>query len=119
LRFVLRGDEHVDDIVVAEDNESVVIYATVCASVAGMDGQAWEGAWHVYLGQPLADRVVIDGVTGSPVPYKNIFAELRDEWPADTTPHEDDHELRPASKLRPGSVSAPARTPPRRPGHLR
>lgn len=54
LRFVLRGDEHVDDIVQAEDDESVVVYAIVCASVAGMDGQAWEGPWHVYLGQPLA-----------------------------------------------------------------
>lgn len=116
LRFVLRGDEHVDDIVVAEDDESVVVYAIVCASVAGMDGQAWEGPWHVYLGQPLADRVVIDGVTGSPVPYKDIFAELRDEWPADTTPHEDDVDT--ASKLRPASASAPAWTPPRRPGHL-
>jgi hypothetical protein len=90
LRFVLRGDEHVDDIVVAEDDESVVVYAIVCASVAGTDGQAWEGPWHVYLGQPLANRVVIDGVTGSPVPYRNIYAELRDEWPADTTPHEHD-----------------------------
>jgi hypothetical protein len=44
----------------------------------------------VYLDQPLADRVVIDGVTGSPVPYRNIYAELRDEWPADTTAHEQD-----------------------------
>jgi len=30
----------------------------------------------VYLDRPLGDRVVIDGVTGSPVPYKNIYAEL-------------------------------------------
>jgi hypothetical protein len=90
LRFVLRGDEHVDDIVVAQDDESVVVYAIVCASVVETDGEAWEGPWHVYLRKPLADRVVIDGVTGSPVPYKNIFAELREEWPADTTPHEED-----------------------------
>jgi hypothetical protein len=88
LRFVLRGDEHVDDIVVAEDDESVVVFAIVCASIAGTDGPACEGPWHVYLDQPLADRVVIDGVTGSPVPYRNIYAELRDEWQADTTPHE-------------------------------
>jgi hypothetical protein len=27
-------------------------------------------------------------LTGSPVPYRNIYAELRDEWQADTTPHE-------------------------------
>jgi hypothetical protein len=100
LRFVLRGDEHVDDIVVAEDDETVVVYGIVCASVAGTDGPAWEGPWHVYLGQPLAGRVVIDGVTGSPVPYRNIYAELRAE-----------------SKLRPASASERAPTPPRR-GHL-
>jgi hypothetical protein len=41
----------------------------------------------VYLAQPLADRIVIDGVSGSPVPSKNVFAELRDARPADTTPH--------------------------------
>jgi hypothetical protein len=92
LRFVLRGDEHVDDIVLAEDDESVVVYGIVCTSVSSTDGGAWEGPWHVYLDRPLGDRVVIDGVTGSPVPYKNIFAELRDEWPADTTPHLDEPE---------------------------
>jgi hypothetical protein len=43
LRFVLRGDEHVDDIVVAEDDESVVVVATVCTSVSGEAGQEWEG----------------------------------------------------------------------------
>ena len=76
LRFVLRGDEHVDDIVVAEDDASVVVYGIVCASVAGTRGDAYEGPWHVYLERPLGDRVVIDAVTGSPVPYKNVFAAL-------------------------------------------
>jgi hypothetical protein len=76
LRFVLRDDEHLDDIVVAEDDECVVVYGIVCASVAGSGGDAYEGPWHVHLDRPLGDRGVIDGVTGSPVPYKNVFADL-------------------------------------------
>jgi hypothetical protein len=76
LRFVLRGDEHVDDIVVAEDDACVVVYGIVCTSVAGTARDACEGPWHVYLDRPLGDRMVIDGVTGSPVPYKNVSAGL-------------------------------------------
>jgi hypothetical protein len=70
------GDEHVDDIVVAEDDACVVVYGIVCTSVAGSGRDAYEGPWRVYLERPLGDRMVIDGVTGSPVPYKNVFAEL-------------------------------------------
>ena len=85
LRFVLRGDEHVDEIVVAEDDDCVVVYGIVCTSLAGTGGDTYEGPWHIYLDRPLGDRGVIDGVTGSPVPYKNVFAELaqddgEDEW---------------------------------------
>lgn len=76
VRFVLSGDEHVDDIVVAEDDACVVVFGIVCTSVAGTSGDAYEGPWHVYLDRPLGDRTVIDGVAGSPVPYKNVFAEL-------------------------------------------
>jgi hypothetical protein len=76
VRFVLRGDEHVDDIVVAEDDACVIVYGIVCTSVAGTGRDAYEGPWHVYLDRPLGDRMVIDGVTGSPVPYKNVFAAL-------------------------------------------
>jgi hypothetical protein len=36
LRFGLCGDEHVDDILVAEDDRTVVVFATVCASVGGV-----------------------------------------------------------------------------------
>jgi hypothetical protein len=94
LRFVLRGDEHVDDIVLAEDDEAVVVFATVCTSAARVEGDAWEGPWHVYLDRPLGDRLVIDGVTGKPVPYTNVLAQLRSEWPADPTPHEDGEDAR-------------------------
>ena len=84
LRFVLHGDEHVDDIVIAEDDACVVVYGIVCTTVAGTARDAYEGPWHVYLDRPLGDRMVIDGVTGSPVRFKNVFAELardRDEPP--------------------------------------
>jgi hypothetical protein len=76
LRYVLRGDEHVDDIVVAEDEHSVVALATVCTPVAGEAGEAYEGPWHVYLERPLGGRIVIDGATGDPIPYRNVYAEL-------------------------------------------
>jgi hypothetical protein len=77
LRYVLRGHEHLDDIVVAEDERSVVVFATICTSVVEEVGEAVEGPWHVYLDRPLGDRAVIDGFGGEPVPYKDIYPELR------------------------------------------
>jgi hypothetical protein len=77
LRFVLRGDEHVDDIVVAEDDAEVVVFATVCTAVVGEAGRAWEGPWHVYLGRPLGNRTVVDGSSGAKVPYVNVYDRLR------------------------------------------
>jgi hypothetical protein len=76
VRFELRGDEHVDDIVVAEDERTVVVFATVCTSVAGEAGEPCEGPWHVSLERPLGDRPVIDGACGNAVPYKNVYADL-------------------------------------------
>jgi hypothetical protein len=79
LRFVLSGDEHVDDIVVVEDDESVVVLATVCASTAGPSGDALGVPCHVYLDRPLGGRVVIDGHRDEPVPYVNVYEEIRQE----------------------------------------
>jgi hypothetical protein len=79
VRYVVRGDEHVDDILVAEDDSAVVVFATVCTSVAGEEGELMEGPWHVYLDQPLGDRTVIDGTCGRVVPYKNVWAEIEAE----------------------------------------
>jgi hypothetical protein len=76
LRFGLCGDEHVDDIVVAEDGWTVVVFATVCTSVSGEVGAVHEGPWHVHLERPLGDRAVIDGTSGNSVPYKNVYAGL-------------------------------------------
>jgi hypothetical protein len=79
LRFVLSADEHVDEILVAEDDESVVVYATVCTPTGGDSGERWEGPWHVYLDRPLGDRVVIDGRDGSSVRYRNVDESLLDD----------------------------------------
>jgi hypothetical protein len=77
LRFVLRGDQHVDDIVIAEDDAEVVVFATVCTAVAGEEGPACEGPWHVYLDRSLGNRTVVDGSSGATIPYRNIYDELR------------------------------------------
>ena len=76
LRLELRGDEHVDEIVVAEDDEAVVAFATVCTSTAGEVGPSCEVPCHVYLDCPLGERTVIDGTSGREVPYKNVYATL-------------------------------------------
>jgi hypothetical protein len=76
VRLQLCGDEHVDEIVVAEDDRSVVVFATVCAAVAGDEGDTCEVPHHLYLKAPLGDRTVIDGSTGDAVPYKNIWKEI-------------------------------------------
>ena len=77
LRFVIRADQHVDDIVVAEDDSQVVVFATVCTPVLGGDEPAYEGPWHVYLDGPLGDRTVIDGSSGAAVPYKDVYERPR------------------------------------------
>jgi hypothetical protein len=64
LRIALVRDEHVDEIVVAEDDETVVVYATVCRAVDPAGGDECDVPHHVYLEQPLGDRAVIDGTTG-------------------------------------------------------
>jgi hypothetical protein len=79
LRIVLRGDEHVDEILVAEDERAVVAFATVCTSTAGETGPRCEVPCHVYLDRPLGERAVIDGTLSREVPYKNIYPELEAE----------------------------------------
>jgi hypothetical protein len=74
--LVLRGDEHVDDIVVAEDATAVVVLATVCTPVTGEPGACCEVPCHVWLDEPLGRREVVDGVSGEVVPYKNVYATL-------------------------------------------
>jgi hypothetical protein len=92
LRYVLVGDEHLDQIVVAENDRTVVVFATICTSVVEEVGDAVEGPWHVYLDRPLGDRTVIDGFGGEPVPYKDIYPELKRKiarmWTGSGSPHQ-------------------------------
>jgi|tagenome__1003787_1003787.scaffolds.fasta_scaffold20615186_2 hypothetical protein len=76
VRFVLQGDQHIDDIVVAEDESAVVVLGTVCVSVHRDEGPEVECPAHVWLRQPLGDRSVIDGFNGQPVPYKNVWTHI-------------------------------------------
>jgi hypothetical protein len=64
LRIAITGEEHVDDIVVAEDDETVAVYATVCTAIDGEEGETGDVPHHVWLERPLGDRVVIDGTVG-------------------------------------------------------
>ena len=63
LRVVLYPTEHVDEILVAEDEHIVSVLVTVCMSVVGPPGEPCEMPHHVYLDRPLGLRKVIDGVT--------------------------------------------------------
>jgi hypothetical protein len=76
LRYVLRCDEHLDDIWVAEDDRRVVVLAAICTPVIGTVGDATDCPSHVYLDRPLGGRTVVDGFGGEIVPYKNVYAEL-------------------------------------------
>jgi hypothetical protein len=80
VRFVIGMEQHVDEIVFAEDDGAVVIYGTVCTPANWDVGERYEGPWHIYLDRPLGDREVIDGVTGKVVPYRNVWAEIEEEY---------------------------------------
>lgn len=80
VRFVIGTEQHVDEIVFAEDDEAVVIYGTVCAPATHELGERYEGPWHVYLDRPLGNRRVIDGVTGQDVAYRNVWAEIEEAY---------------------------------------
>jgi hypothetical protein len=86
LRYLLWPDEHIGDIEVVEDDESVVVLGMICASAACETGDAYEAPVHIYLERPLGGRTVYDGCSGDPVPYRNVYDALneridREGWP--------------------------------------
>jgi hypothetical protein len=86
LRYVLWPDEHMADIVVIEDEDSVVVFGMICVSAACEPGDACEVPTHVYLDAPLGERKVYDGCSGEEVPYKNVWIKIqeridREGWP--------------------------------------
>lgn len=78
LRYVIQGDQHTDDILVAEDDDTVVVSGCVCMGVMGDDGEMIDVPAHALLSRPLGDRLVIDGVSGEPVPYRNMYAGIEE-----------------------------------------
>ena len=79
LRFLVDVDEHMHDIVVVEDDDTVVVSAAICSPTTGVWREQFEGPFHVYLDEPLGERRVIDALTGREVPYKDIWAEIEAE----------------------------------------
>src|SRR3954453_14418747 len=79
LRLVLARDEHLDDIVVDEEDDRIVVFAAVCSPTIGAHPEQMEGPFHVYLDGPLGERRVIDALSGRALPYRNVLAELAEE----------------------------------------
>lgn len=77
LRYTVSRSEHMDDINVEEDEEFVVVFATVCTPVVHLERELMECPHHVYLDRPLGGRTVFDAVAGREIPYRNVYDELR------------------------------------------
>lgn len=73
LRYVVQGGQHVDEIVTAEDDDTVVVFGCICMSVVGDEGPPIDAPAFVMLERPLGDRTVIDGVSGAPLPFRNVY----------------------------------------------
>jgi hypothetical protein len=93
LRLVLARDEHVDDIVVEEEDDCVIAFASVCSPTTGAHPEQMESPFHVYLDQPLGERKVIDALSGRELPYRNVLAELAEEYGLNGTPASGDEPM--------------------------
>ena len=80
LRLVLDRDEHVDDIAVDENDDTIVVFASVCSPTTGVCREQCGVPFHVYLERPLGGRKVIDALSGREVPYRNVLAELAEGY---------------------------------------
>jgi hypothetical protein len=90
VRYVLWPDEHLGDVIVVEDEESVVVLGLICVSAVYEAGEACEHPYHVYLDQPLGDRKVYDGFSGEEVPYKNVWLRVQERIDDEGWPRADD-----------------------------
>ncbi|WP_028062168.1 hypothetical protein [Solirubrobacter soli] len=77
LRWVLWPNETIADIVVVEDDESVVVLGLKSVSFERTDDDPCECPTHVYLEQPLGDRTVYDACGGDEIRYKNVYDEIK------------------------------------------
>lgn len=73
LRYAIQRDEHMDEIIVAEDDGRVIVFASVCTPIEPQLSDIVECPYHVYLDRPLGERVVFDAVARAPVPYFNVY----------------------------------------------
>jgi hypothetical protein len=92
LRLVLDRDEHVDDIVVDENDDTIVVFAAICSPTTGARREQCGVPFHVYLERPLGGRRVIDALSGREVPYRNVLAELAEEYGLQNGASPDDDE---------------------------
>lgn len=76
LRYAVGPEQHIDEILVLEDEASVVVYATACYPTTFELGELCDCPHHVYLDAPLAGRAVFDGAYGCDVPFRNVYADL-------------------------------------------
>ena len=79
VRLVVDRDEHIDDIVVIEDDDSVVVCASICSPTTGARRDQIDAPFHVYLEEPLGERKVVDALSGRAVPYRHVLAEIAAE----------------------------------------
>jgi hypothetical protein len=79
VRLVVDRDEHIDDIVVIEDDDSVVVCASICSPTTGVRRDQIDAPFNVYLDEPLGERKVIDALSGRAVPYRHVLAEIAAE----------------------------------------
>ena len=74
LRVVVGAEEHVDEILVAEDDHIVTVVVNVCMPVAGPVGELCDVPHHIYLDRPLGTRKVIDAVRGEELEFFDLDA---------------------------------------------
>ena len=74
LRYAMQDEEHLHEIVVAEtDDSGHRVRDDLRAGRPTCARASVESPYHVYLDQPLGERVVIDAVSELPIPYFNVY----------------------------------------------
>lgn len=72
LGIVLYAEEHIDEVLLAEDDHKVVVRAFVCSPAQPADGQVRAEVAKVYASREIGDRLVLDGLTGVILPDVTI-----------------------------------------------
>src|SRR3954447_21260044 len=79
VRYAFASEDHMDEVLCEEDGERVVVYGLVCCYAGSTEPEWREEPFHVYLRSALGGRTVVDGVTGEPIPYRNVYEEMAAE----------------------------------------